>query len=238
VRALTGEIDRHLRAVVPDFEDPIEWAAADLAAEVALRSSRSQEPALRDRATLAAAIGRAPEAIRREALDALARYELELRLGNLDDRLVGTPTRLRDAVRPLVAVAVVVGLLAPWALFGLLANAVPAALVLTSGLVVRVPVTKGTVRVLVALVAFPLTWTVIAVAMAEAWLTRAGVLLACMLAGFLALAAVEAAFRLVEHLVEWRRVRERRQPLDALRARRAAVVLSVRRAAGAESTLR
>ena len=61
----------------------------------------------------------------------------------------------------LLAVLLVV--LAPFALAGLFTNLVPAVAVLVAGLLPRAPVSKGTVRLLVAALVFPLTWLAIAV---------------------------------------------------------------------------
>ena len=65
------------------------------------------------------------------------------------------------ARRVAVLVAAIV-VLAPLAIAGAMANLVPVALVVVPGRWCPRPVTKGTVRVLVALVAFPATWLAIA----------------------------------------------------------------------------
>ena len=72
--------------------------------------------------------------------------------------------------------AIGVVLLAPFAIAGFLINAVPALLVVVAGLTVKSPVTKGTVRILVAIIVFPLTWLLVA------WLDVGGAVIAEVLA--------------------------------------------------------
>ena len=84
-----------------------------------------------------------------------------------------TPTSL---FKRAVWLAIGVVLLAPFAIAGFLINAVPALLVVVAGLTVKSPVTKGTVRILVAIIVFPLTWLLVA------WLDVGGAVIAEVLA--------------------------------------------------------
>jgi len=191
---------------------------------------------------------------RQRAVDATAHYGMVLaRLGLRDEdvaRRVG-PIALARRVA-MLALAVVV--LAPFALAGLIANAIPTALVVAAGLVPRQPVTKGTVRVLVALVAFPVTWVLLAwfdagrtaVTDATHGLTfplspvlaalgsgRGGVLSSLLvlvtlpLLGVATLAVVAewGEFRVAWH--SWRTRLDRRGQLDELRLLRAEVVAAM-----------
>ena len=79
------------------------------------------------------------------------------------DGQVANGRSLPSLARHTLALAALLVVLAPFALAGLFTNLVPAVIVLVAGLVPRAPVSKGTVRLLVAAVVFPLTWLAIAV---------------------------------------------------------------------------
>lgn len=166
VHWITGEIETRLRAVSPDYESFREEAALSRAAEIALRTG-SERPlttvALAPREELARRIGAADPAVRTRVTGALARYQLSLGLARMTDEEIEPPPRPRNLLVRLVRLAVGVIVLAPLALAGVLVNAVPALLVAIAGGVVRVPVTKGTVRVLVGMVVFPAAWVLIGV---------------------------------------------------------------------------
>jgi hypothetical protein len=181
----------------------------------------------------------------------VARYELLLGSVRLDDDELGGDLRIRTLVRRLVALGILVVLLAPLAVAGLFANLVPVALVLVAGLVPNAPVTKGTVRLLVALVAFPATWTLIALRDGTTgWLAdlarqvtypldwvfgstpadRGGALpnLAVFVAApalaAMALVVAERLGAFLKSLVTWRTLVDRRGQLGLVRDRRADVV--------------
>ncbi len=181
VRALTGEITERLRAVSPDFDTFLEGAAFSRAADIALREGmhRPQELVpLEQREPLAARLGRAPKDERAQLTGELGRYSLALdALGVTDEELVPKPTPA-SLFKRAVLLAVGVFVLAPFALAGFMINALPALLVVVTGLTVRSPVTKGTVRLLVAIVVFPLTWLLVA------WLDVGGAVISEVLAAF------------------------------------------------------
>ncbi|HEX6310432.1 MAG TPA: 1-acyl-sn-glycerol-3-phosphate acyltransferase [Acidimicrobiia bacterium] len=166
VRRLTGEIEAHLRAVSPDFDSYREEAALSRAAEVALRTDAARPlttVALAPREALASRLGAASAEARTRVADALARYQLSLDLSQVSDEEIEPPPRPRDLVGRLVRLVVGALVLAPLAIAGVLVNAVPALVVMAAGSAVRVPVTKGTVRLLVAFVVFPATWVLVGV---------------------------------------------------------------------------
>ncbi len=160
----------------------------------------------------------------------------------------------------LLAALVVV--LAPFALAGLFTNLVPAVAVLVAGLVPRAPVSKGTIRLLVAAVVFPATWLAIAVwdvgagPMADtlrnlafplqpvldgAYGTRQGfwpslfVFLSIPVLGFLALLFVERAWALARDWRAWQARVDRRGQLGAVLDKRAEVAaLTLETAGGAD----
>jgi 1-acyl-sn-glycerol-3-phosphate acyltransferase len=191
-----------------------------------------------------------PEAVDR-LVSLVARYQMLLGSVGLEDDELGGDLRIRTLVRRLVVLGIIVVVLAPLAVAGLFANLVPVALVLVAGLVPNAPVTKGTVRLLVALVAFPATWTLIALRDGTTgWLAdlarqvtypldwvfgsmpadRGGTLpnLAVFVAApMLAAVALVVAERLgafLKSLVTWRTLVDRRGQLPLVRDRRAEVV--------------
>jgi hypothetical protein len=103
-------------------------------------------------------------------VDQVARYQMRLGFVGLRDQDL-SGDGLRRIIRTVVWLSILVVLLAPIALAGLFINLAPALLVILVGLIPSAPVTKGTVRVLVAAVAFPLTWIVVAATDAQSgWL--------------------------------------------------------------------
>jgi 1-acyl-sn-glycerol-3-phosphate acyltransferase len=181
VRALTGEITERLRAVSPDFETFLDGAALSWAADIALREgmSRPQESVpLASREPLAARLAKAEPDDRRHLTGQLGRYSLALEaLGVTDEELVPRPTPT-SLFKRAVWLAIGVLLLAPFAIAGALINALPAILVVVAGVAVKSPVTKGTVRLLVAILVFPMTW------LAVAWFDVGGDAISSVLAAF------------------------------------------------------
>ncbi len=96
-------------------------------------------------------------------VDETGRYEMvrgALRLRDVD---LVADRRIRTLTRRVMWLAASLVVLAPFALAGLFTNLVPALVVLAVGLIPEAPVSKGTIRLLVATVVFPLTWLTIAV---------------------------------------------------------------------------
>ena len=94
------------------------------------------------------------------------------------------------------------------------------------GLAVRSPVTKGTVRLLVALVAFPLAWGIAATQLADGWAV-AWLIIVYIASVFAAVIVLERAIGLVYKALAWRAARERVSFLGPLRAHREDVVRTV-----------
>jgi 1-acyl-sn-glycerol-3-phosphate acyltransferase len=160
VRSLTEEIRRRLAHAALDYADAAQAAELWLAAEVSLRrvgGSPSWAPplsALEERAgALAELPGPAQAEVRRAALD----YRWALEVNATTDRAVAAGRR-----HGLGAARVAGGLLTlaavPVAALGLVVNALPAFLVHLAGRRPAAPVTLATVKFLVGLVVFPLSW--------------------------------------------------------------------------------
>jgi hypothetical protein len=226
VRACTELIEARLRDITPDFEDPADWAAADLAAEVSLRTAQ-HEPPLVERAARVAAFGDLEPAARQRLTDALGRYHLDLASAHLDDQQVVTGAPLRLVMRPLLVALVAVTVLAPITMFGLAVNVVPALLVAATGLFVSVPVTKGTVRVLTGIIVFPVAWVVAAIVLSDEFVVQIGIFTAAPIAGLIALGGAAAIVHTVERALDWRVATERKAAVAELRDRRTEVVVLV-----------
>jgi hypothetical protein len=99
---------------------------------------------------------------------------------------------------------------------------------------VKTPVTKGTVRVIVGLVAFPAAWIVAAVAAADG-AARVTLLAASFALGALAaIWLVERALALARMLLRWQAQRERIATVAWAEPVRAEVVATVRSVVGDE----
>jgi 1-acyl-sn-glycerol-3-phosphate acyltransferase len=165
VRRLTDLIRDRLQAVAPDYDSLLEEAALSRAADVRLRNETmrpQQEVPLRSRSELASQLADVPAPARAALVDELARYQLSLSLLHMTDAEVMPRATARTLVTRLVWLGVLVVVLAPFAVAGVLINALPTLIVAIAGALVSVPVTKGTVRLLVGLIVFPATWIALA----------------------------------------------------------------------------
>jgi 1-acyl-sn-glycerol-3-phosphate acyltransferase len=252
VRALTGRLQSSLEMLTPNFRSTEEELALTAAARTALRPDVASRPVPMVRIAAAARrLARAERPPVDRLVSLVARYQMLLGFVGIEDDDLGGDLRIRTLVRRLVVLGVLVVLLAPLAVAGLFANLVPVALVLVAGLVPNAPVTKGTVRILVALIAFPATWTLIALRDGTTgWLAetarqvtypldlvvgpspadRGGALanlavfVAAPLLAALALLMAERLWAFLQSLVTWRTLVDRRGQLPLLRERRAEVV--------------
>ncbi len=121
-------------------------------------------------------------------------------------------------------------LFSPLIVIGLAANVVPYLIVRLASRRVRVPVTKGTVRMLVGIAVFPLTWIVLSVLLADDW-EAFGLFLLFAISGFAGLWALETAILNTRTLLAWRAARgERRWFAEQLRDHRAQLAATVQQA--------
>jgi hypothetical protein len=167
VRQLTDEIRDRLASVSPDFDSLLEAVELRAAADLLLRSSGEVAPlsetSLAEREALAADLDDLPDDRQDEVGARVAEYRLLLdAVGVRDEHLVPS-VGVRALVRQTVVTALLVLVLAPFALMGVVVNLVPALLVFLAGLAATAPVSKGTNRVLAGVVAFPVAWGLLAV---------------------------------------------------------------------------
>ena len=160
VHALTDRIGEAVAALSPDYESRLEAGALGRAAEVALRDPRDgRRPVpLVERERVARDLAELDDGPRQAVIDRVARYELALDLVGVSDPAITPVPTTRALFTRLLRLAVPMVLVAPFALAGVFVNALPALVVALVGRAVTVPVTKGTVRVIVGMIVFPLTW--------------------------------------------------------------------------------
>ena len=259
VRLVTDEIGSRLQDVSPDFDSFLDGAGLALAAEVTLREEVGgprQPVPLAGREALAARLADLPDAERGAVLDEFGRYHVALDALHVTDELLVPRLTTRAVLRRVVLLLLAVVVLAPLALAGVLINAAPAVIVAVAGLAVRSPVTKGTVRILVGLVVFPLTWVLLAwfdvgdaligsllAALTfpltpivdlvfdgrEGFLASFVVFLTAPIFGFCAIYLLDRVFALISEWFGWHAVVARRGQLREVLEQRAALVATVRR---------
>ena len=232
VRQLTAVIERGLRAVSPDFPDIETALALELAAQVALSSEDDPDPSLEARYDLARRLGRADadqQAVVRREIGRYTTMLTGLRLTDLDVIAPTNPTRL---LRSAMGIAVLVVLLGSVVAATALINVWPAGLVALASLLVKTPVSKGTARVLVGLLAFPTAWITAGVLTTDGAPRVTLVVLTAAAGALAAIWLVERAMTLARMLLRWQAQRERIGTVGLAHDLRAEVVGAVRAAAG------
>ena len=232
VRSLTAMIDDGLRAVAQDFEDTETALAFEQAAHIALSSEAEPEPTLEDRYDFARRLGGAPKRERDAVKRDVGRYNTLLTGLRLSDADVIAPTSPARLLRAAFWIAVLVVLLGGVAAAAAPVNIWPAGLVAGVSVLVKTPVTKGTVRVIVGLVAFPTAWIVAAVISADGFVACSLVVAASAVGAVAAVWLIERAFALAWMLLRWRAQLERVANIDMAETLRAEVVATAMKAAG------
>jgi 1-acyl-sn-glycerol-3-phosphate acyltransferase len=233
VAGLTRVIEEHLADAALDFESAEQRSALRLAANVALRwedgDPRGRPPVgeierLADRLTEAPAL--AETAVRAAAID----YREALAAATVPDAVVAPGAEEAFARRSRIGWGLTLAL-APLAAVGLLANAVPTALVYAVGRRPMPPVTHATAKFLTAIVAFSANWGVlrwwILADTSHPWLLTLAAGPAC---GLAALWFLGRAIRARRARIGLRRLAGAGGVLEDLRARRARLVHAVRAA--------
>lgn len=228
VRHLTTLIDGGLRDVSLDFADVETALAMEQAAHVALSSEARTDPSLEERYDLTRLLGRAPDAQQYAVRAAVGRYAALLTGLRLTDTDVIAPTNPSRLLRSAAGIAVLVVVLGGVVAATALVNAIPAALVAATSLFVKTPVTKGTVRVLVGLLAFPTAWITAGVLATDGLLPVALVVATGALGALAALWLVERALALTVMLLRWQAQRERVGSVGLAMGVRSEVVEAVR----------
>ncbi len=161
VTALTEELRGRLASVALDFQDAAELAALNEAAEIALRPLDADlrwDPPMASREDLASALAAAPRDTVRALRSAVEDYTDALEANAVTDEAVASDPR-RHRRRHLAGLALTAVMIPP-AVAGVVVNAIPAVLTYSVGRRSAAPVTRATVKFLVSIVVFPLTWVV------------------------------------------------------------------------------
>lgn len=233
VRQLTAVIDRGLRAVSPDFEDVETALALEQAAQIALSVGDGPEPSLEERYELARRLGRAEPAVQAEVRRQVGRYATLLNGLHLTDADIVRPTSPTRLLRSALGIAVLVVLLGSVVAATILVNLWPTGLVALASVLVRTPVTKGTVRALVGLIAFPTAWVTAGVLATDGFLPVTAVVVTAAVGALAAIWLIERALALAHMLLRWQAQQERIGTVGLAEQVRAEVVAAVR-AAGAQ----
>jgi len=231
VRHLTTLIDQGLRDVSPDFPDVETALALEQAAVVALSTASVPDPSLEERYELARRLGRTSSEAQTAVRTVIGRYLTMLSGLRLTDRDVIAPTSPTRLLRSAVGIAVLVILLGGVVAATVVINLWPAALVAAASLLVKTPVSKGTVRVVVGLVSFPTAWITAAVLTTDGAAAGSLVVLTAAVGALAAIWLVERAVALALMLLRWQAQRERIGTVGLALDVRAQVVDTVGRAA-------
>jgi 1-acyl-sn-glycerol-3-phosphate acyltransferase len=163
VRALTAEIERRLADASLDFADAAQAADLWFAASVSLRrrgGNPSWSPRLSELEERAGRLAELPQEGQARIRGAAADYRRALEANVTEDRAVAAGPRAGlGAAR--VAGGFLTLIVLPFAVVGLVVNAIPALAVHLAGRRKAEPVTLATVKFLVGSVAFPVTWLVL-----------------------------------------------------------------------------
>ena len=227
VAAITGRIEQALRQVSPDFPDVETWLALDQAAEVATRTERRLEPPLAARADLARRMVHAPDEAREAVKAAVGRYATVLAGLRIDDRDVVRPADTAGLLRRAVGTGLFVVALGSLVGATIVVTAIPSLLVASVSLLVTRPVSKGTARALVGLVAFPTAWFTAAALAVDGIVAISWLALISAAGAASAVLLVERTLALVEAVLRWRLSRERVAVLGEAAAIRADVLTAV-----------
>jgi glycerol-3-phosphate O-acyltransferase/dihydroxyacetone phosphate acyltransferase len=211
VRELTDLVDMRLRHVAPDYPDWGQAHALESVAEVLLTDVDpwSQQPmSYGDKALLASRLNRLPEAQRGELVGLGGTYQAAVGAAGTSDQAVATAASGRRRSLAWVRDLFLVVLLAPFALIGLVAAALPLLLVLIASKLRVAPAVRATIVPGLAVLLFTVEWVLLAMKAAAdlgAEAAFAAVLLMPFFVGSLFL-VVEMASLL------WRQWRSRRLP--------------------------
>jgi 1-acyl-sn-glycerol-3-phosphate acyltransferase len=161
VVALTTEMEKRLRWAAPDFDNWSEARNLTTASDVALRNLDGSTPEVGhgDRERLARLLDEAPEGQKTAVSEAVELYQSELDALGLDDETFVSSLSTKPAFLWNIVKDIVVGLLlVPFAIVGLIINAIPMALVWLIGRARVDDAMMATIKPLGAIFVFMVTW--------------------------------------------------------------------------------
>jgi 1-acyl-sn-glycerol-3-phosphate acyltransferase len=237
VRRLTEAVTEGLRSVSPDYPHIRERKVAELAAEITLRTHHDPgRVPLAKINTLAKQVWAIPFEQRRHLWDALARYSLDLNLSGVTDVQLMRGVDHGRPWRRLVLMALAAVLALPFVAVGSVVNVLPYLVTKRAGSSPEAPVSKGTIRFLVALGSFSITWIAFAVLVTDGWSAGLAAVMLSALSGWITVHIYEYAVEVSNAFRGWTHLRNRRWLIPQLMAERDQVVGEVRLHLEAQAT--
>lgn len=229
VRRLTDAITDGLRRVSPDYPHIRERKVAELAAEISLRrpTDGARVP-MGKVCALAREVWAIPFDSRRRLWDVVARYTLDLTMAGVTDDQLVRGIRSGRPWRRLVVMAVAAVLAVPFVVIGTLVNALPYFITKRAGASPEAPVSKGTIRFLVALASFSIAWIVFAILVTDGWARGIGAVVLAALSGWITVHIYEFSLEVGRAFRGWTHLRNRRWLIPQLMAERHQVVGEIR----------
>ena len=221
VRTLTEDIKERLAALAPDYGSFIRERTMMLAASIYLRTDMERpfdDPSMADLRSVAQSLAHRTDPTDTAELAVTSRYSMALTAAGLEDHQVQPLPTASSLLRLAALKAVIIVLIAPFALYGLVWNLVPILLVVLVGVFVKEPVSKGTARVITGLIVFPLAWIIVIAWTDPAFQWLAGLLLVVGL--LLLIVLLSQLVDLFEALVGWWAVKKHEGLIDELSALR------------------
>jgi 1-acyl-sn-glycerol-3-phosphate acyltransferase len=229
VDRLTERIAERLRQVSPRYRDWEQSRSLSMAAEIALRTKVTtyrDEVSLADREDLAQRLAYTDDAAQDAIIESLRAYHFALDLLGLRDDQVVPGYDAEALTEHVMWSGVRLAALTPAAVAGTALNIVPYWTVKLASMRVDAPVTKGTVRLLVSIAAFPVAWlaTGVVVNRTRGRLAAGATLVGAPTFGFGAVYAFERWGNLRHAWNGWQRVAEERSRLAPVLEKRAVLV--------------
>jgi glycerol-3-phosphate O-acyltransferase/dihydroxyacetone phosphate acyltransferase len=163
VVALTAEMEERLRWAAPDFEDWVTARNLSAASDVALRRTHGSDTAVGhgEKERLARLLDDSADEQKKAVSDAMDRYQSELdALGYNDETFISGLGTKRAFLWNIVKDIIVGLLLIPFALIGLIVNAIPMAIVWLIGRLKVDDAMMATIKPLGAIFVFLVTWAI------------------------------------------------------------------------------
>ncbi|MCL1601840.1 MAG: 1-acyl-sn-glycerol-3-phosphate acyltransferase [Actinomycetia bacterium] len=164
VDKVTDLVTVRLGAVSPEFGSFVRERTMMLAASIVLRTSITKvfaEPKISELRVVAQQLAHATDPGYEGQLAATGRYQLALTACGVNDNQIQPRPSSTDLAKVVLRKGIVVLLLAPLALFGLVANLAAILLVIIAGTIPKKPMTKGTARAITGVIVFPVSWAIV-----------------------------------------------------------------------------
>lgn len=161
VVALTTEMEQHLRWAAPDFEDWVTARNLSAASDVALRHAVGSKASIGhgDKERLARLLDEAPDEPKKAVVEAMELYQTEIDALGASDEMFVAGLGTKWAFLWNIVKDIVIGLLLlPFAVIGIVVNAIPMALVWLIGRLKVDDAVMATIKPLGAIFVYVVTW--------------------------------------------------------------------------------